>query len=94
MRKKTYTTRFKRNLKLLKRRNYDLSLLVDLIDKVAADVDPRTLYKNHPLHGDWVGHEECHVTSVTDDWLLVYQKRGADKLVLAATGDHQMIFGE
>lgn len=94
MRKKTYTTRFKRNLKLLKRRNYDLSLLVDLIDRVAADVDPRTLYKNHPLHGDWAGHEECHVTSVTDDWLLVYQKRGTDKLVLAATGDHQMIFGE
>ena len=94
MRKKAYTTRFKRNLKLLKRRNYDLSLLVDLVDKIADDADPRTLYKNQPLHGDWGGHEECHVTSVTDDWLLVYQKRGTDKLVLAATGDHQMIFGE
>ena len=36
MRKKTYTTRFKRNLKLLKRRNCDLSLLLDLIDRVGS----------------------------------------------------------
>ena len=35
MRKKAYTTRFKRNLKLLKRRNYDLTLLADLIEVIA-----------------------------------------------------------
>ena len=88
------TGQFKRNTKLLAKRGWNLHLLDSLVIKLASDVDPRTLFKNHPLKGEWRGHEECHVTSVADDWLLVYRKVGATRLILAATGDHQMIFGE
>ena len=65
-----------------------------VIVKLAIDAPHSELFKDHPLRGQWVGKRECHVTSVTDDWLLIYEKVGGDRLFLHATGDHQMLYGE
>lgn len=80
---------YKRLYRLLGRRGWDLSLLDPLIVKLASDADPRTLFKDHPLKGRFKGLRDCHVTSVNDDWVLVYEKIGNDRLFLHATGTHR-----
>lgn len=42
---------FKRLVKRISRRGWDVSLLDPIIEKLATDVDPRTLFKDHPLKG-------------------------------------------
>ena len=93
MRAKVPTSEFKRCVKLLNRRHWDLSPLIQVIDKLAIDVPSSELFKDHPLTGNFAGKRECHVTSVTDNWVLVYHKTGADTLVLHATGTHANVFG-
>ncbi len=54
-------------------------------------VDERPLparYKDHPLHGDWKDHRDCHIEP---DWLLIYKVSGQD-LHLVRTGTHADLF--
>ena len=80
---------FKRLVKRISRRGWDVSLLDPIIEKLAADADPRTLFKDHPLKGKFLGCRDCHVTSVNDDWIVIYEKIGSDRLFLHATGTHR-----
>ena len=67
--------------KLAKRRGLDISLLKDIVTKLAngEPLDPK--YKDHPLSGNWIGHRECHIQP---DWLLIYRYE-EDVLVLTLT---------
>lgn len=94
MRSLKSSSRFRKQYALLSRRGWKTKLLDDLIVKLASDVPSSELFKDHPLRGTWVGKRECHVTSVTDDWLVIYEKVGVDRLFLHGTGDHQMLYGE
>ena len=87
------TTAFKKCVKLLNRRHWDLAPLAVVIDKLAADIPSAELFKDHPLVGPFFGKRECHVTSVTDDWVLVYHKTDDNRLFLHATGTHADVFG-
>lgn len=93
IREQKATSEFRRCVRRVARRGWDLSRLVAVIDKLAADAPPSSLFRDHPLSGQFVGKRECHVTSVTDDWVLVYQKVGATDLYLYATGTHSDVFG-
>lgn len=68
----------------------DISLLKNIVTKLAngESLDPK--YKDHPLTGDWICHRECHIQS---DWLLVYRYED-DVLVLtlARIGTHSDLF--
>lgn len=44
--------------------------------------------KDHPLHGDWKHHRDCHIEP---DWLLIYKITGQD-LHLVRTGSHADLF--
>lgn len=92
MREIVKTSEFKRCVKLLNRRHWDLSLLASLIDKLAVDVPSESLFKDHPLSGPFVGKRECHVTSITDNWILVYHKTDTNRLYLHSTGTHSDVF--
>lgn len=47
-------------------------------------------YKDHLLTGDYGGFRECHITP---DWLLVYQYREQELLLLLSrTGTHSDLF--
>ena len=47
-------------------------------------------YKDHLLTGDYGGFRECHITP---DWLLVYQYREQELLLLLSrTGTHSSLF--
>jgi mRNA interferase YafQ len=75
------TTRFKRDLKTVQRRGYDLRLLTEVIQSLAASEPLAAKHKDHPLSGRWSKHRECHVTP---DWLLIYKIEN-DVLVLTLT---------
>lgn len=84
------TTQFKKDYKLAKRRKLNLSLLKDIVTKLANGeaLDPK--YKDHALSGNWIGHRECHIQP---DWLLIYRyDNDVLVLTLARTGTHSDLF--
>jgi mRNA interferase YafQ len=80
------TSKFKRDVKLLEKRGYDLSLLDDIIRKLANGETLPPQYRDHPLKGNRKGYRDCHIK---DDWVLIYKiNKGVLTLVLSATGTH------
>lgn len=87
-----YTTQFKKDYKLAKRRNMNLDLLKDVVTRLANDEPLDTKYRDHALSGDWIGHRECHILP---DWLLVYRiENDVLVLTLSRTGTHSDLFGK
>jgi mRNA interferase YafQ len=85
------TSRFKRDVKNIRRRGYDLRLLTVVIQTLAAGEPLAEKYKDHALGGIWSKHRECHVTP---DWLLIYKlESGILVLTLTRTGTHSDLFG-
>lgn len=84
------TTQFKKDFKLAKRRGMNMSLLKDIITKLANGEPLEAKHRDHPLSGSWVGHRECHIQP---DWLLVYRyEANILVLTLARTGTHSDLF--
>ena len=79
------TSTFRKDLKIAKKRGYDLSL----IEFVKENTLPQK-YKDHVLTGNYRGFRECHISP---DWLLIYVV-DKDKLVLivSRTGTHSDLF--
>ena len=80
------TVRFQKDLKRAKKRGYDISLLADIIKKLANGEKLPAKNKDHALTGNFAGKRECHITP---DWLLIkeiYDNRLI--LFLSRTGTH------
>ena len=79
---------YKRDLKLCKKRGYDLSLLNNIINTllIPAPLPPKN--RDHALVGNMVGYRECHVLP---DWLLIYHTDDKN-LYLLRTGTHTDLF--
>lgn len=85
-----HTTQFKKDYKLAKRRGLNLSLLKDVISKLANGEVLEARYRDHALSGNWSGHRECHIQP---DWLLIYRiEDGILVLTLSRTGTHSDLF--
>jgi mRNA interferase YafQ len=85
------TSRFKRDLKYIERRGYDMRLLMTLIQTLASGEPLAEKHKDHALSGVWSKHRECHVTP---DWLLIYKvEHDILVLTLTRTGTHIDLFG-
>ncbi len=84
------TTRFQKDLKRVKKRGFDISLLTNVIQKLANGEQLPEKNKDHPLSGVYYGMRECHITP---DWLLVYEIDN-DNLILylTRTGSHSDLF--
>ena len=81
---------FKKDLKRIERRGYNLDLLRTTVSFLAEQKTLPEKYKDHRLTGDYTGYRECHITP---DWLLVYRiDRDQLILVLTRTGTHSDIF--
>lgn len=84
------TSRFQKDLKRVQKRGYDLSLLTDIIKKLANGEQLPEKNRDHNLSGDYSGCRECHITP---DWLLVYEiDNGELILYLTRTGTHSDLF--
>lgn len=84
------SSRFKKDLKRVAKRGYDIALLTEAIKLLSKTGTLPAAYKDHALTGNWAGKRECHITS---DWLLIYKIEG-DVLVLTLTrtGAHSDLF--
>lgn len=84
------TTKFQKDLKRIQRRGYDLSLLTDIIKKLAAGESLPEKNKDHALGGNYQYCRECHITP---DWLLIYQIQEETLILyLTRTGSHSDLF--
>ncbi len=84
------TTRFQKDVKRAQRRGYDMSLLADIIRKLASGEALPTKNRDHALSGNYAGCRECHITP---DWLLIYEIEEQQLfLYLTRTGTHSDLF--
>lgn len=84
------TSRFKKDLKTVLKRGYDVSLLEAIVSTLAKGKELREEHKDHPLRGRWKGFRECHIM---DDWLLIYRiENDILILTLTRTGTHSDLF--
>lgn len=85
-----FYNRFKKDVKLLKKRGYDLSKLRTVIDLIANEQALPPKYDDHSLGGIYDGCRECHIQP---DWLLIYEIKEQElTLILTRTGTHSDLF--
>ena len=84
------TGAFRQDLKLIKRRGYNIDLLETVINLLAAGETLPPKYKDHSLSGSFIGCRECHITP---DWPLIYEIDNKELyLYLTRTGTHSDLF--
>lgn len=84
------TNKFKKGLKLAKRRGLDITLLETLVEKLLHGIPLDEKNKDHELKGKFKGFRECHIQP---DWLLVYLvENEVLTLTLIDTGTHADLF--
>lgn len=83
------TAQFRKDRRRCMKRGYDMDLLEAVIDTLLIPAPLSPVNKDHPLSGNWVNHQECHIQS---DWLLIYRVDG-NNLMLYRTGTHADLFG-
>ena len=84
------SNRFKKDLKMAKKRGYNLDLLNDVVEKLARQEPLPKKNRDHSLTGDFIGFRECHIQT---DWLLVYRVNDEELILfLTRTGTHSDLF--
>lgn len=86
------TSSFKKELKLMKRRNKDLSKLTNVVNLLANGEVLEEKFKDHQLVNStrFKNCRECHIEP---DWLLVYKKNEKELILfLVETGTHSDLF--
>lgn len=82
------TTKFDREVEVLRKRGKDMSKLGDMIKKLSEQESLDRKHRNHKLQGNYKGRWECHVEP---DWLLVYCKTKT-QIIFERTGTHSDLF--
>ena len=84
------TAKFQRDLKRVQKRGYNISLLTDIIKKLADGEQLPEKNRDHSLNGEFVNCRECHITP---DWLLIYEIHNGELILyLTRTGTHSDLF--
>jgi mRNA interferase YafQ len=88
MRTVKYTRRFKRDYRREKSgvlgKRLD-TLLMEMVNLLAADKPLPPRHVDHELAGEWKDHRDCHIRP---DLVLIYRKPDADNLELVRLGSH------
>jgi mRNA interferase YafQ len=86
------TNQFKKSIELSYARNFNLQLLLDIIELLVQDKPLSAKNYAHQLKGQYVGVWECHIKP---DWLLMWQEdRGKLILLLLNTATHSDFIGK
>lgn len=84
------TGKFKKDLKTIIKRGYNIKLMDDVVTKLSNGEKLPEKNKDHALIGIYAGKRECHITP---DWLLIYEiDNGNLILYLTRTGTHADLF--
>lgn len=85
-----YTTKFKRDLKLMHKRGADVSLLASVLDRLRRGETLEAKHRDHALTGNYLGFRECHIQP---NWLLIYMVNKTELILTASrTGSHSDLF--
>ena len=86
----SYSSKFKKDFKVIEKRGYDTSLLEKVLEILCEEQALPQKYRDHALTGNFSGHRECHISS---DWLLIYKIENQELLLsLTRTGTHSDLF--
>lgn len=81
---------FRKELKTMIKRGYDISLLDEVVNKLANGEELPERNRDHALTGNYKGCRECHIKP---DWLLIYQIGDKELILyLTRTGTHADLF--
>ncbi len=84
------TGKFKKRLKMAKKRGLNIPLLESIVDNLLQGISLDEKYKDHALRGKYDGFRECHIQP---DWLLIYLiENDILTLTLVDTGTHSDLF--
>ena len=84
------TGKFKKGLKLAKKRGLNIKLLDDIVEKLLNGIPLEEKYRDHELKGKYKGFRECHIQP---NWLLIYLlENDILTLTLVDTGTHSDLF--
>lgn len=84
------TNQFKKDLKTVQKRGYNLNLLTEVIQLLADGQKLPEKNRDHSLSGNFAGCRECHIAP---DWLLIYELSDSDLILyLTRTGTHSDLF--
>ena len=84
------SNRFKRDLRLIKKRGLKIDNLRNVIDALAGERELDEKHRDHALAGDYRGFRECHVKP---DLLLIYKKQNEILLLTCVEiGSHSELF--
>lgn len=84
------TGKFKKGLKMAKKRGLNIPLLESIVDNLLQGISLDEKYKDHALRGKYEGFRECHIQP---DWLLIYLiENDILTLTLVDTGTHSDLF--
>ena len=75
-----YTNRFSKDLKLIKKRGYNLKLLEKIVEILINREKLSVKNKDYALKNKYLGYRECCITS---DWLLVYKVIDKELILLS-----------
>jgi len=83
------SSQFRKDLKKAQKQGKDTALLKKVMQKLADGKKLEAKYKDHPLHNNWKGYRDYHLTP---DWLLIYK---VDPTVIRfeRLGSHSELFG-
>lgn len=85
-----FTTKFKKDLKLVKKQGKNLDKLFSVVDALANGEELEQKFRDHSLSGGYEGFRECHIEP---DWLLIYKKNEEQIILyLSRTGSHSELF--
>ena len=82
----SYSARFRKDYKTVKKRGYDITLFEKAVGLLREEKPLPDKYHDHALTGNYGGQRECHITP---DWLLIYK---IEEDSLARTGMHSDLF--
>lgn len=84
------TNKFKKDIKLAKKRGLKMELLDDIVTRLVTSGKIPSKYKPHKLKGEYKDWWECHIQP---DWLLIWDQNDTIKLIsLIRTGTHSDLF--
>lgn len=84
------TGHFKKDLKTVIKRGYNMTLIQSVIDLLCSGQPLPEKNQDHALSGNWANYRECHITP---DWLLIYKvEDNILVLTLTRTGSHSDLF--
>ena len=85
------TSQFKKDFKRFSKDSDKIRALYQIVAKIANEEEIPSVYRPHPLKGDWRGFMECHIG---DDYLLIWYDKEQDFITLVRLGSHSELFGK